>query len=98
MTTKDATTPMRTTATRLSQIAREHLGIETLEPRNSDRLDFHEVGVVGLTQALDAAYRAGQEELLVAAEALLTAKDNQMVTIVEWRRLRRAVRNARKNA
>ena len=81
-----------------TQIARQHLGIETLEPRNLDRLDFHDVGVVGLTDALDAAYRAGQADLLAAAEALLAAKDNQMETIVEWRALRRAVKNARKNA
>ena len=81
-----------------TQIAREHLGIETLEPCRMDSLDFHDVGVVGLTHALEAAYRAGQAELLAAAEALLAAKDNQMETVVEWRALRRAVRNSRKHA
>jgi hypothetical protein len=81
-----------------TQIARKHLGIETLEARNMDSLDFHDVGVGGLTRALDAAYRAGQAELLAAAEALLAAKDSQMVTIVEWRALRRAAKKARKNA
>ena len=34
--------------------------------------------------------------LLAAAEALLDAKDNQMVTPAEWRALRRAVRHARR--
>lgn len=45
----------------LTQIARQHLGIETLETRNSDRLDFHEVAVWNLKAALEAAYRAGLE-------------------------------------
>jgi hypothetical protein len=79
-----------------TRIAREHPLIETLEQRNRDSLDFHDVGVVGVRQALDAAYRAGQAELLVAAEALLAAKDKQMETADEWRRLRRAIRHAKK--
>ena len=79
-----------------TQIAREHLLIETLEQRNRDSLDFHDVGVVGVQRALDAAYRAGQAELLAAAEALLAAKDNQMETVDEWRRLQRAIRHAKK--
>ena len=79
-----------------TQIAREHLLIETLEQRNRDSLDFHDVGVVGVRQALDAAYRAGEAELLAAAEALLAAKDNQMETVDEWRGLRRAIRHAKK--
>ncbi|MCB1280696.1 MAG: hypothetical protein KDB18_04170 [Salinibacterium sp.] len=45
---------------RLEQIAREHLGIDTLETRNRDALDFHEVGVAGLRDALAAAYEAGR--------------------------------------
>ena len=42
-------------------IARNVLDIETLETRKSDRLDFHEVSVWSLKEALEAAYRAGQE-------------------------------------
>lgn len=79
-----------------TQIARQHLGIETLEQRNRDSLDFHDVGVTGVQRAIDAAYRAGQAALLTAAEALLAAKDNQMETADEWRRLRRAIRSAKK--
>lgn len=79
-----------------TQIARQHLHIETLEQRNRDHLDFHDVGVVGVQRALDAAYRAGQADLLAAAEALLAAKDNQMETVDEWRRLRRTIRHAKK--
>ena len=43
----------------LTRIAREHLGIETLETRRSDRLDFREVAVWCVKDALLAAYQAG---------------------------------------
>ena len=43
----------------LTQIASQHLGIETLETRNSDSLDFHDVAVWTLREALQAAYVAG---------------------------------------
>jgi len=43
-----------------ANIAREHLNIETLEERKSDSLDFHDVGVVGIRRALEAAYEAGR--------------------------------------
>ncbi len=45
----------------LSQIALDHLFIETLATRNSDSLDFHEVSVWGVKSALMAAYEAGQQ-------------------------------------
>jgi hypothetical protein len=44
----------------LEQIAIEHLFIETLQTRNSDRLDFHEVSVWGVKAALQAAFEAGR--------------------------------------
>ncbi len=80
-----------------TQIAHTHLGIETLVRRNRDSLDFHEVSVAGVSTALDAAYQAGRADLLAAVEALLDAKDNQMETVAEWRALRRAVKQARKD-
>ena len=43
----------------LESIALNHLFIETLETRNSDRMDFHEVSVWGVKSALMAAYQAG---------------------------------------
>ncbi len=43
-----------------TRIAREELMIETLEPRNRDALDFHEVSVIAIRRALEAAYRAGR--------------------------------------
>lgn len=43
----------------LTQIAQEHLFIDTLETRKSDSLDFHDVSVWGVKEALIAAYQAG---------------------------------------
>jgi hypothetical protein len=99
----------KTTGQTLAAIARKHLFIETLETQRVDRLDFHEVSVWGVRDALTAAFDAGQDhaqrraakrsaamdEVLAAAQALLDAHDNQMVTSVEWRRLRRAAKAAR---
>lgn len=41
------------------KIALDHLFIETLTTRNSDRLDFHDVSVWGVKSALMTAYEAG---------------------------------------
>ena len=46
----------------LTQIAQSKLGIETLETRKSDSLDFHDVAVWCLRDALDAAFNAGVEQ------------------------------------
>ena len=43
----------------LAAIAKQHLGIPTLEPRHSDSLDFHDVAVWSVTAALKAAFDAG---------------------------------------
>jgi len=44
----------------LEQIAKTILGLETLETRNSDSLDFHEMSVWQLKSALKTAYALGQ--------------------------------------
>ncbi len=46
----------------LTQIALQHLHIETLETRRSDSLDFHDVAVWCLRDALEAAFNAGIEQ------------------------------------
>ncbi len=46
---------------RIEQIAASTLCIETLETRKSDSLDFHEVAVWTIKEALEAAYLAGAE-------------------------------------
>ncbi len=45
----------------LSLIARKHLGLDTLETRHADSLDFHDTAVWCLTDALEAAFQAGVE-------------------------------------
>jgi len=51
---------MTTEANILEQIARKHLGLETLNERKSDSLDFHDLAVWSIEAALKAAYEAGQ--------------------------------------
>jgi hypothetical protein len=46
----------------LTQIAQTQLGIESLETRQSDSLDFHDVAVWCLRDALEAAFNAGVEQ------------------------------------
>lgn len=43
----------------LGAIAKEHLAMETLETQNSDSLDFKEVAVWSVKDALIAAFEAG---------------------------------------
>lgn len=50
-----------TRETKLTTIAREALGLETLETRNSDRLDFHDTAVWCIKEALERAYEAGRQ-------------------------------------
>lgn len=52
----------------LTRIAQEHLLIDTLETRNSDSLDFHDVSVWGVKEALIAAYQAGLAAAQKAAQ------------------------------
>jgi hypothetical protein len=53
---------MRNIEQLLTQIAQTKLGIESLETRQSDRLDFHDVAVWCLRDALEAAFNAGVEQ------------------------------------
>jgi len=45
------------------------LGIETLETRHRDALDFHELAVWSVKKALEDAYNAGAERACEAAGA-----------------------------
>lgn len=42
-------------------IANNVLGIETLDARKSDSLDFHDLAVWQIRKALEAAYEAGRK-------------------------------------
>ncbi len=43
----------------INQIAKETLGLETLDTRSSDDLDFHDLSVWKIKAALGQAYNAG---------------------------------------
>lgn len=45
----------------VQEIATNALGLETLETRNSDELDFHDLSVWQIKAALEAAYEAGRQ-------------------------------------
>ena len=60
---------MTTTKTVLAEIAKKHLWIDTLAERKRDALDFHEVGVVAVRKALQAAYDAGRADATAATAA-----------------------------
>jgi len=52
----------------ITTIAQKHLDIETLDTRKSDSLDFHDLAVWSIKEALEAAYRAGQESVTTSAK------------------------------
>ena len=45
----------------IDAIARDLLGLETLEPRRRDSLDFHDLSVWQIKEALEAAFEAGRQ-------------------------------------
>lgn len=45
----------------LTEIAKEHLNLKTLERRGSDGLDFSDQAVWSIRAALEAAYKLGRE-------------------------------------
>lgn len=49
------------------EIAQRRFFIETLETRNRDRLDFHNVAVWGIRDALEEAFEAGRRTAAAAA-------------------------------
>ncbi len=59
----DVDGPRRASEPDIARIAKEHLGIETLETRNRDRLDFHDLAVANIKKALKEAYEAGQRSV-----------------------------------
>ena len=58
----------------LEEIARDVLGIPTLQIRNRDRLDFHDVGVAGLREALRQAWTRGSQAVSASPSARRVCK------------------------
>jgi len=52
----------------IETIARERMGIESLEERGMDDLDFHTLGVLTLKAALELAYRAGRRSAQIGRD------------------------------
>ncbi|MEG3639292.1 DUF3489 domain-containing protein [Magnetococcus sp. PR-3] len=67
------------------QIAQDHLFIDTLETRNSDSLDFHNVSVWGIQNALEAAYKAGLEDAktMRRADTRQNSKQAKMIALMK---------------
>ena len=63
----------------LESIAKRKLGINTLKTRNSDRLDFHDVSVGAIKEALLTAYTAGlnAKALEIGNSALVIYSPNE---------------------
>jgi hypothetical protein len=59
MTHRTRDNPPAAPAVLLLELARRHLGIDTLEVRGRDDFDFHSVSVQAIRAALEEAYQAG---------------------------------------
>ena len=59
----------------LTKIAKNRIGAETLETRNSDSLDFYDISVWALKEMLEQAYEAGKKQSLT-----------QMGRLFAWRK------------
>ena len=55
----------------LTQIAQQHLDIETLQTRNADSLDFYDAAVWRIKAALEAAFKAGAAQAATAPQSAL---------------------------
>jgi hypothetical protein len=54
----------------IARIARDVLGIETLETRNADNLDFHHLAIWDIRRALLLAFNAGQSTITTKEKPL----------------------------
>ena len=64
-------------STLFALIATEELGIETLAVRGLDSLDFHDVYVGAIHNALDRAFQAGLREGMTQAHATTTNNNRE---------------------
>ena len=59
-TTKRTKAPTDPRAAVIDKLAALYLGVETLEVRGRDSLDFHDLSVTSIRRALEEAYEAGR--------------------------------------
>lgn len=55
---------MLTATERILMVARNHMGVETLETRDRDGLDFHDLSVATIRSGLCEAYIQGQRSIV----------------------------------
>ena len=68
----------------LAEIAANILDLETLEARNSDGLDFHELAVWRIKAALEAAFAAGQKKdvmFIIKQKSVMAGLDRRPIFI-----------------
>ena len=70
----------------IKRIARDILKLETLRSRKSDRLDFHDLSVWQVKEALEAAYDAGHARGIARSRPLIAAADELISTIMAARK------------
>jgi hypothetical protein len=61
----------------LESIAKRKLGVSTLKTRNSDQLDFHDIHVVAIKEALLTAYKAGISAQLTQEDDFVIYSPNE---------------------
>ena len=66
----------------IDRIAFVILALETLERRNRDSLDFHELSVNQIKRALESAYEAGVYRGLLRSKSLIAAADELISSIM----------------
>ncbi len=71
------------TEKKLLKIAKKHTTFETLETSNVGDLDFQEVSVWGLRDALEAAYKAGNRAGRLASKGYIALGSEELQDILE---------------
>ena len=69
-TTTTKTTSRQRRLAQAEEAVRQRLGLDTLETRNSDRLDFHDLSVASIREAIRIAFNEGYAAAGGAADAI----------------------------
>ncbi len=78
MSKRTSTTPRTASAKRARRMAaaaeaiRQRLGLETLEDRKRDALDFHDISVAAIRDVIEIAFTAGWDAGLEAGSLMST--------------------------
>lgn len=82
-----------------TDIAKKHLLVKTLTEQKSDRLDFHEVSVTGIKDALNDAFLAGQKSLYVQVQVeTFDNLDNMGLSKANVRKIKKMIKSVMESA